>query len=55
MKFGWRGALGVLLSAAGLAAALTTDLGPVWYPAALLLITMPCALLGGWIHSRGAR
>ena len=41
------GLIGVVLTALGLIAALTRDMGPVWYPVALILITMPCAWLGG--------
>jgi hypothetical protein len=38
-------AIGLVLSAAGVLAALTADLGPLWYPIALALSTMPCAWL----------
>ncbi len=42
------GAAGVAMSAAGAAAALTRyDLGPAWYPLALVLTALPCAWLGG--------
>ncbi len=46
----WLGAVGSVLSVAGLVAALTRDLGPIWYPALLLAITMPAALLGERLH-----
>ena len=49
------GGIGLLLSAAGLVAALNMDLGPVWYPAALLVITVPCAWLGGVLNGGGRR
>jgi hypothetical protein len=41
------GGIGLLLSGAGLVASFTMDLGPVWYPLALLVVTLPCAWLGG--------
>ena len=41
------GGIGVLLSLAGAVAALTTDLGPAWYPIALIVVTPPAAWLGG--------
>ena len=47
------GIIGVILSTMGLTASLGYDLGPVWYPAALLVITMPCALAGGYLARRG--
>ena len=37
--------MGFFLSAAGVAAAIKADLGPVWYPAVLALTTLPCARL----------
>ncbi len=46
------GAVGFVLSLFGLFAALQLDLGPVWYPAALVLSTLPCAWLGGALRSR---
>ena len=46
----WLGVVGTMISAAGLAAALTHDVGPAWYPTALLLGTLPCAWLGGRLH-----
>jgi len=41
------GGIGLLLCGAGLVASVTMALGPVWYPAALLVVTLPCAWLGG--------
>lgn len=41
------GGIGVLLSLAGTVAALTMDLGPIWYPVALVVVTLPAAWLGG--------
>ena len=49
------GAIGLVMSAAGVAAAFTMDLGPVWYPIALLVITMPCAWLGGVLNGAAKR
>ena len=46
------GGIGLALSTAGLAAALSMDLGPAWYPAALLLVTPACAWLGGILGTR---
>lgn len=46
------GGIGLIMSAAGVAAASGTDLGPVWYPVALLVVTMPCAWLGGALVRR---
>jgi hypothetical protein len=48
------GGIGLLMTGAGVAAAFTMDLGPVWYPIALLVITLPCAWLGGALY-RGAK
>jgi hypothetical protein len=47
------GAVGTILSVAGVIVALTHALGPVWYPITLLMITFPCAWLGGTLHARG--
>lgn len=41
------GAIGVVLSTAGTIAAISMDLGPAWYPIALVLTALPCAWLGG--------
>lgn len=46
------GLVGMIMSGAGLLAALTRDLGPAWYPLALLAITPPCAWLGGALQQR---
>jgi hypothetical protein len=48
------GGIGLIMSAAGVAAALSMDLGPVWYPIALLVVTLPCAWLGGALY-RGSK
>ena len=51
------GAVAVVTSAAGTLAAMGRDLGPMWYPIALVLVSLPCAWLGGRLSSskRGAR
>lgn len=49
------GGIGVLLCTAGLVASFTMKLGPVWYPLALLLITLPCAWLGGRLATGGRK
>jgi hypothetical protein len=42
------GGVGVLLSLVGLLVALSKpELGPIWYPAALVAVALPCAWLGG--------
>ena len=47
------GVLGLVLSLAGAIAAIPADLGPDWYPVALVLTALPCAWLGGVLHRRG--
>jgi hypothetical protein len=44
------GVIGLPLSALGVIAAMRMHLGPVWYPVALMLTTLPCAWLGGALH-----
>jgi hypothetical protein len=45
------GVVGLVLSAAGAIVAITmADLGPNWYPIALVLTALPCAWLGGVLH-----
>lgn len=46
------GAIGVVLSLAGAIAAIPMNLGPMWYPILLVVISMPCAWLGGILHRR---
>lgn len=47
------GAIGLVLSLAGAITAITmADLGPSWYPIALVLTALPCAWLGGALHRR---
>ena len=42
------GAIGLIASIVGAVA--MRDLGPAWYPLALIAIAMPCAWLGGKLH-----
>jgi hypothetical protein len=44
------GAIGLVLSAAGVIAATQHDLGPLWYPIALVVTALPCAWLGGALY-----
>jgi len=47
------GVIGLLPSTAGAVAAITmADLGPVWYPVAIVLTALPCTWLGGVLHRR---
>jgi len=41
------GFIGLVLSAAGAWAAIPMNLGPAWYPIALVITALPCAWLGG--------
>jgi hypothetical protein len=48
------GAIGVPLSAIGAIVAITMmDVGPAWYPIALVLTALPCAWLGGALYRAG--
>lgn len=46
------GAIGLVLSLAGTMAAMNMELGPLWYPIALVLTALPCAWLGGALYRR---
>jgi hypothetical protein len=46
------GVIGVVLSLAGAITAIKMDLGPAWYPIALVLAALPCAWLGGVLHQK---
>jgi hypothetical protein len=48
------GGIGVVLSTLGVIAAIQMKLGPTWYPIALVVSSLPCAWLGGWLHRRTA-
>jgi hypothetical protein len=53
MRHVWVGAaIGFVLSLGGIAASMTANLGPVWYPVALTATALPCAWLGGMLHAR---
>jgi hypothetical protein len=41
------GVVGLVLSLAGAIATIPMNLGPAWYPIALVLTALPCAWLGG--------
>jgi hypothetical protein len=47
------GAVGFVLSTAAAIATIPMDLGPSWFPIALVLTTLPCAWLGGAVHRTG--
>ena len=44
------GVIGVILSSLG--AYVMWGVGTHWYPIALIVIALPCAYLGGWLHER---
>ena len=44
------GVAGLILSAVGAIATIPLNLGPSWYPIALVLTAVPCAWLGGLLH-----
>jgi hypothetical protein len=44
------GVVGTVLSLLGLIAAMQADLGPVWYPAVLVVVALPCAWIGGKLY-----
>jgi hypothetical protein len=46
------GLIGLVSCVLGVAAAISVDLGPLWYPIALALTALPCAWLGGVLHRR---
>jgi hypothetical protein len=49
------GIIGLALSAVAAIVSITKfDLGPDWYPIALVLTALPCAWLGGALHGRSA-
>lgn len=48
------GVVGFVLSLAGTIAAIPMDLGPAWYPIALVQTTLPCAWLGGDLYGKKA-
>jgi hypothetical protein len=48
------GVIGFVLSLAGAIATIPMNLGPAWYPIALVLTALPCAWLGGVLYRRRA-
>jgi len=46
------GTIGLLLSMLGTVVNIKMDLGPMWYPIGLVVVSLPCAWLGGWLASR---
>jgi len=44
------GAVGFVVSLAGAIATIPMDLGPAWYPIALVVTALPCAWLAGVLH-----
>jgi hypothetical protein len=46
------GGIGFVLSTIGAIAASGMNLGPMWYPIALLITALPCAWLGGVLHHK---
>ena len=46
------GFIGLFLSTAAAIVLIPMDLGPAWYPIALAVLTVPCALIGGLLAER---
>lgn len=46
------GLVGTLAGLAGAITAIPMDLGPAWYPIALVVTGLPCTLLGGVLHRK---
>jgi len=44
------GAIGFVLAGVGTLATMNMNLGPMWYPVALVLTAVPCMWLGAIIH-----
>lgn len=44
------GIVGTVMSLLGLVGAMQMELGPLWYPAALVLVALPAAWLGGRLY-----
>lgn len=51
------GIIGLFLSSAGAIASWNKgpEFGPRWYPLALVVVSMPCALFGGYLRTRQLR
>jgi len=46
------GVLGVIMGVVGAVGSIPLDLGPAWYPVALVIVTLPGAWLGGAVYRR---
>jgi hypothetical protein len=46
------GGIGLVLSLVGAIATIPLNLGPAWYPIALVVTALPCAWLGGVLHRK---
>jgi hypothetical protein len=44
------GVVGLVLSSAGALGAMAAEMGPNWYPIALVVTALPCAWLGGVLY-----
>jgi len=49
------GFIGILLSTAGAVVATQMNLGPLWYPILLIVLSLPLAWFGGWLATRNRR
>jgi hypothetical protein len=49
------GVLGTIMGLAGAMATIPMNLGPAWYPIALVVTALPCTLLGGALYRRPAK
>ncbi len=46
------GSIGIVLSLAGAIVSIKMDMGPAWYPIALVITALPCAWLGEVLHRK---
>lgn len=46
------GAIGTVMATAGVIVSTQVHMGPLWYPVALALLTMPCVWIGGRLAGR---
>ena len=49
------GFIGIFLATLGAVVAIPLNLSPTWYPIALVLVTLPCAWLGGKLASSNVK
>jgi hypothetical protein len=52
MILGWIGLVFAIAGAVATIFFMPVKLGPSWYPIALVITTLPCAWLGGWLFVR---